>query len=397
MNQRNFNISTIAKWLLAAALVVLPIILGLQSYFNSVTHNGASCPHYSTYQVFKHAHFHLLGDQDIYSYHEEEHCFTFKYSPAFALAFGVFAYLPDWLALVLWMLLSGMITLITIRALPEMGLPKQLLFFVVILFEWMVSVQGQQTNVLLVMSLLLAFLFLEKGKPLPATLLIVMTGFIKIFGFGAMLLFLFYPGKLRMALYSVGWVILFATLPLVVLEPAQLWGIYEDWHAQITSDYGQYKGLSFYSFVESVFLLTLPKPMVLAASLLLLLSPLTQLGKWKQLWFRKLMLASILIWVVIFNHKAESHSYIIAMTGIALWYFDRERKWLDTALLVFAFLVVSILFSDLVPRWVKFDFGFVYSLKALPCTLIWLRILAEIWLRNNPKESVTPPLVTVAQ
>lgn len=397
MNQRDFSISTIAKWLLVAALVVLPIILGLQSYFNSVTHKGTSCPHYSTYEVFKHAHFHLLSDQDLYSYHEEEHCFTFKYSPAFALAFGVFAYFPDWLALVLWMLLSGMITLLTIRALPGTGPPKQLLFFVVILFEWMVSVQGQQTNVLLVMSLLLAFLFLEKGKPLPATLLIVMTGFIKIFGFGAMLLFLFYPGKIRLALYSGGWVILFAILPLVVLEPGQLWGIYEDWHAQITSDYGQYKGLSFYSFTESVFLITLPKPMVLAASLLLLLSPLAQLGKWGQLWFRKLMLASILIWVVIFNHKAESHSYIIAMTGIAFWYFDQGRKWLDTMLLIFVFLVVSILFSDLVPRSLKFDFGFVYSLKALPCFLVWLRILAEMWLRKEPQELVTSPSVTPAQ
>ena len=109
------------------------------------------------------------------------------------------------------------------------------------------------------------------------------------------------------------------------------------------------------------------------------------------------MLASILIWVVIFNHKAESHSYIIAMTGIAFWYFDQGRKWLDTMLLIFVFLVVSILFSDLVPRSLKFDFGFVYSLKALPCFLVWLRILAEMWLRKEPQELVTSPSVTPAQ
>ena len=378
---------TKGNWLLLAALIVIPIILGIQSYTISISQTGDGCPHYSTYQVFKHAHFHLFSDQDLYSSHVDEHCFTFKYSPAFALVFGVFANLPDWLAIVAWMLLSGIITFLTIRALPGMGPPKQLLFFLVILFEWMVSVQGQQTNVMVVMLLLMAFFLLEKDKSLLASLLIVITGFIKIFGFGAMVVYLFYPRKIRLGFYSLFWGIILAILPLVVLEPQQLLGIYQDWFAQITSDYGQYKGLSVYSFSESVFGLVLNKPVVMFCSLLLLLSPLVQVRKWNQLWFRKLMLASILIWVVIFNHKAESHSYVIAMTGIAFWFFARERGKLDTALLLFAIAIISILFSDLVPRWVKFDIGFGYKLKALPSLLIWLRIVVELWLDNNPNDA----------
>lgn len=372
-----------ANWFLLAPLLVIPIILGLQSYFNSVSYQGSGCPHYSTYQVFKHAHFHLLSDHDLYSYHDDEHCFTYKYSPAFAMLFGAFAYLPDWLALVLWMLLSGIVSYFTIKAIPGLTDQKRFFFLLVILFEWMVSVQGQQTNVLVVMALLMAFVFLEKGKLLPATLLIVSTGFIKIFGFGAMLIYLFYPQKLKLTLYSIGWCVLFSLLPLLVLDFDQLSLIYTAWYGQITSDYGQYRGLSFYSFVESSSGLVLSKPLVLGTSLLMLLSPMVQLKKWHQKWFRLLMLASLLIWVVIFNHKAESHSYIIAMTGIALWYFSDERRGWDTVLLMFSIAVVSILFSDLVPRWVKQDIGFRYHLKALPCTLVWLRITAEMWWRNE--------------
>src|SRR5262249_31302560 len=160
-------------------------------------HTGPSCKAYSNYQVFKYAHFHLMGDQDLYSDHPDEHCFTYKYSPTFALVFGVFAGMPDWLGLVLWMLLSGIVTWLALRALPGMAPPRQFVFFLLICSEWFGSVQGQQTNVLIAMLLLLAFSLLEKDKPLPATLLIVLTGFIKLFGLAAIVLYLFYPRKPR--------------------------------------------------------------------------------------------------------------------------------------------------------------------------------------------------------
>jgi hypothetical protein len=160
-----------SKCTLLVILLVLPVLLGLQSYHNSVNYNGSSCRQYSNYQVFKYAHFHLLSDQDLYSDHHSEHCFTFKYSPAFALFFGLFAYLPDWLGLVLWMLVSGVVTFLALRALPGVAPPKQLLFLLLIGFEWFGSVQGQQTNALIAMLLLLAFSLLERDKPLPVSVL----------------------------------------------------------------------------------------------------------------------------------------------------------------------------------------------------------------------------------
>lgn len=376
-------------------LLALPVFLGLQSYHNSVNYKGPSCKQYSNYQVFKYAHFHLLSDQDLYSDHLPEHCFTFKYSPAFALFFGLFAYLPDWLGLVLWMLVSGVVTFFALRALPGVAPPKQLLFLLLIGFEWFGSVQGQQTNALIAMLLLLEFSLLERDKPLPATLLIVVTGFIKIFGFGAILLFLFYPQKLRLALYSLGWAVLLTALPLLVVSPDELIGIYQSWYNQVLGDYSDFKGMSLYSLIEVLSGWNPPKQLFIVTSLLIMVAPLVQVQKWKELWFRELVLAAILIWVVIFNHKAESQTYVIAMVGIACWYFALQRRWWDVALLLIAFAMISILFSDLVPRWIRNDIGFGYHLKALPCAVLWVRVVVDLWSavisRPNSLQSAQAP------
>jgi hypothetical protein len=375
-----------SKRTLMVIVLLLPLLFGLQIYNNSYRYTGKSCKQWSNYMVFKYAHHHLLGDQDLYNYHHAEHCYTYKYSPSFALFFGAFAYLPTILGLMTWMLLTGVVTYFALISLPGMGPPKPFWFLLFISSEWIVCVQGQQTNALIAAMLILAFVLLERGKELPATLLIVLTGFIKIFGFGAVLLFLFYPKKLKLALYTLGWTVLVAVLPLIVLSPADLFGIYENWYAQITGDYAKFDGMSFYSLVNATTGWNPPKTVFAVLSLGLMLAPLVQLSKWKSVVFRKMTLAAILVWVVIFNHKAESPTYIIAMMGMGIWFFSVDRKWWDHVLMWFAFLVVSILFSDFVPEWMKYDVGFVYHLKALPCLLVWMRILVDLWLvKANPQ------------
>jgi hypothetical protein len=59
-------------------------------------------------------------------------------------------------------------------------------------------------------------------------------------------------------------------------------------------------------------------PVQLAGTLLLLL-PLAR-GAWKDPQHRRTFLASLLVYAVIFNHKAEHPSFIIALVGVAVWY-----------------------------------------------------------------------------
>lgn len=363
---------------LAVLLITIPILLSFQSYMISVNQPDGARKHYNTYQIFKSAHEHLFTDQDLYSPHEEEHAYTYKYSPTFALVFGAFAKLPDHVGLTLWLLLSGLITLAALRMLPTLSTQKRLLFFLVIALDWISSTQGQQTNVLVAMLLLIAFASLEKDKPWLASLAIVSTLFIKVFGIAAVIFYLFYPKKVKLVGYTFLWIAVFAVAPFLVLDWQSVLGIYQDWIGQMAGDHRQYSGMSIYGLIGNWSGWTPPKVPLLAFGLLTLLSPLAQFGKWKSVEFRQLMLASLLIWVVIFNHKAESPSFIIAMTGIALWFFTAQRGWMDKGLLLFALLMLSVLFTDLVPRPWR-DFAFQHHLKVIPAVVLWIRVVLELW------------------
>ncbi|MFM7380402.1 MAG: DUF2029 domain-containing protein, partial [Bacteroidota bacterium] len=56
----------------------------------------------------------------------------------------------------------------------------------------------------------------------------MMTGFIKLFGWAALLLWLAYPHKRRNFLLGLGWGLFLAALPLMVMSPSiYLWQMQE--------------------------------------------------------------------------------------------------------------------------------------------------------------------------
>ncbi len=372
------------KYSMLVILIGLATFASIQTYYNSLHHSGKHCKQIETLHIFKFSYIHLIEGKNLYADHLEDHCYTYKYSPAFAVFFGIFNLLPDLPALWLWLMVTVVVTFWALRSLPGVAPPRQFLFLVFISFEGLLCLQAQQTNLLLASLLLLGLIFLEKNKYLPATLCIVLTGFIKLFGFGAFLLFLFYPEKWKLALYTLGWMVLLAIVPLVVVSPDHLWQVYQDWYSQIMSDHSKYAGMSFYGMLGAMTGTEPSKTILLGISLGLLFITVAQYKKWKELWFRQLTLASLLVWMVIFNHKAESPSYVIAMVGMALWFFSLPRKWPDIVLFLYAFTGVSLFFSDLVPWPIRDAYFYPYHLKALPCSILWIRILVDMWVVRKP-------------
>lgn len=90
--------------------------------------------------------------------------------------------------------------------------------------------------------------------------------------------------------------------------------------------------------------------------------------------FRYLLPASIMIWRIVFNHLAESPMYIIAATGIALWYAQSQRSRLYLALLTGVFVLSSLSPTDVFPANPRKEYIIPYALKALPCFLVWIAI-----------------------
>jgi hypothetical protein len=136
-------------------------------------------------------------------------------------------------------------------------------------------------------------------------------------------------------------------------------------------------GLSVMGLLESWFHMVSAKNIVTGGGALLFLLPLLRRRLYGDLRYRLLYLASALIWMVIFNHKAESPTYIIAMAGIGIWYFSRARDPLDRLLLILSFLLISMSVSDLVPPGVRNGFIRPYGIKAVMAIVIWFKIVYE--------------------
>lgn len=91
------------------------------------------------------------------------------------------------------------------------------------------------------------------------------------------------------------------------------------------------------------------------------------------------------MWVVIFNHKAESPTYIIAMTGIAIWFVMSEKNKLNLILFASALILTSISSTDIFPRYLRNEFIRPYTIKALSCILIWLKIIYDLFVLDSEK------------
>ncbi|HEX9510864.1 MAG TPA: glycosyltransferase family 87 protein [Puia sp.] len=380
------------------AYVVISLIAAAQGLF---AHEKVYAPgvraytHYNNYVIFKHSFFHLIQGKDIYQLFPDDHWDLYKYSPTFALCFGLLSWLPDPIGLVLWNLVNSLCLFAGISLLPGLNRKKQSWILLFCLLELLISIQNTQSNGLMAGLIVLAFALAERSKYFLSALCIALSFYIKIFGALAFVFYLFYPGKGRLIGWSVFWMVLLAILPMVVVGPHQLAFLYQSWLNLLLNDHSASVGLSVMGLMESWLHLNVSKNGVALAGLLLFLLPLIHIRQYKNYAFRLLYLASVLLWIIIFNHKAESPTFVIATAGIGIWYFFQKPDRLNLVLLIMAFFLISMSVSDLVPSYIRSEFVKPYGIKAVMPVVIWCKILYEqILLRYKPAPFMEIPALS---
>jgi hypothetical protein len=340
---------------------------------------------YNNYRIFKFSFYHLLQGQDIYQLFPNDHWDLYKYSPAFALCFGLLSWMPDAIGLVLWNLINALCLFAGVRLLPGLTTEKKSWILLFCVLEMLLSIQNTQSNGLMAGLVVLAFALAERRRFILSTLCIVFSFYIKIYGALAFVFYLFYPEKLKLMGWSLFWMVFFAIIPLVAVSGSQLLFLYKSWLHLLLNDRSASIGLSVMGLLETWFKADISKNVVTLAGLVLFLLPLMHVRKYGDRTFRLLYLASTLIWMVIFNHKAESPTYIIVMSGIGIWYFCQAPDTADRVLLVLAFLLISMSISDLVPAPIRNGFIRPYGIKAVMGIVIWCRIVyQQLTLRYTP-------------
>lgn len=382
MNLFKENLNSYLFWFI---VIVAPLLITLQNIFVVPNNTENFYTHYNNFIIFKQSFFHLIQHKNLYVSYPSEHEDLYKYSPTFALFMGLFGVFPDWLGLFIWNLLGAFVLMYAItKFVIEKN--KRLLLFLFILPEFVLTIQNSQSNAIIIGFILLAFNALNNGKNGLAAFFIIATVFIKLFTLVAFMMFLFYPNKIKSVVYSFIWGIVFLCLPLIAIGINELHQQYLNWLVMLKNDHSISYGLSFISLLNGFNLFSVNKLGVLIFGVIVLLMPLLRYSSWNNDTYKRNYLFFILIWMVVFNHKAESPSYIIAITACGLWaYFNEEAKY-RIVLIILCFIFSSLVCTDIFPA--SFRNGFIqeYSIKAIMPTVFLFVIAAELLFRNEPKQ-----------
>ena len=371
------------SWLLALYVLTIVIVAIGKAY----GHRGPD----NNFVIFRWSFLNLSSGADMYAAQPQHHTDLYKYSPSFAVLFAPFALLPFALSLALWDALNALLLFFAVdKLLPSRQAAMAL---ALIYLEMLRSMQRSQSNALVTALVILAFLAFEKRNQLGAAFAIAVGAAVKIFPLAALALAIFYPRRLRFALVMTFAIIVVLALPLLAVSPNGLAVQYQSWRAVEAVDAlsvggggggGLYGGVM--QQLRLLFGVSWPNWPVQLAGTILLVSPLVRWRNWTFASFRLRFLCALLAYMVIFNHQSESPSFVIAVTGIAIWFVITPRSWWHSTVMVLTILVVSISSTDITPKSWQQNFFVHYRLKTIPCTLAWLTMMWEL-LAFRPSES----------
>ena len=347
-------------------------------------------PHrHNNFLIFRGVFWHTIQKLSLYDFYPTEYNDHNHYGPIFSLVIAPFAVVPDAIGLLFWLVVLALGMYYAVRRLPlEEG--RQIFLYWFCAHELLTALQMQQFNIAIAAIIIGSFAAIEKGREVTAAFLIVLGTFVKLYGVVGLAFFFFVKRKPRFILALIGWSVVCFVAPMLISSPEYVVGQYVEWYERLAAKNGE----NTFSLMQNISLLGMIRKasgsasysdlLVILPGLALFGLPYLRFGQYRHLAFRYAILSSVLLFVVLFSTGSESSTYIIPFAGIALWYTTSpwKRSGWDVALLVFAFVLSSLSPSDLFPRSLREAYVLPYALKALPPTLIWLRLSYELLTRD---------------
>jgi hypothetical protein len=190
---------------------------------------------------------------------------------------------------------------------------------------------------------------------------------------------------------------------MVLSSPAFIIQSYKDWlHALVeknaqnvdAQDANFMQDISLMGMIRRIFHFdTLRNYFVTIPAAVLYALPFLRIRQYKHFRFRSSYLCFAMIGVVIFSSSAESSTFVIAVSGIAIWYMIQDtpkQKW-QHYLLGFVIVLTSLSATDLFPPYVRENWILPYSLKALPCFTLWCILAYQLLLKNFSQQTSLQP------
>lgn len=347
----------------------------------------------NNYLIFKNVFYNTLEQKNLYLQYPERYFDMNHYGVFFSLLIAPFAMMPDWLGISLWNIANTAIFLFAIYKLPFSD-DKKALFALFCLQEYITAAISLQFNIALVGLLMLSAIYIYENKEVKSASAIVIGIFVKLYGIVGLSQFFFIKNKFKFILSGIIVAVICLLIPMIYSTPQFVLQSYVDWsHSLISKNndnqvLGNMQDISLMGFVRRILGdASISNLSFLAFGLPLFALPYIRIKQYKNYAFQLMILASTLLFLVLFSSGSESPTYIIAVAGVMIWFFlQKERTPLVLGMLIFVIILTCFSPSDLFPKSVKVNYIIKYSLKAVPCIVVWFRIIYELMTRDFEKD-----------
>ena len=368
---------------LFALWMLLPVIATLTKFKS-----------YNNFLIFRYVFWHTIDHTSLYTSYEQYYD-TNHYGPFFSLVIAPFAIFPEYFGLLLWEIALALALFYSIRKLPLSD--KKLIFiYWFCAHELLTALFMSQFNIAIAAIILVTFYCIEKEKDIWAAFWIMFGTFVKLYGVVGLAFFFFSKHKGKFIFYLFVWAIVMFIAPMVISSPDYIISQYWEWWESLISKnadnaFAYSQNISLLGMVRMISQCTSYSDLlIIIPGLFILGLPYLRFKQFKYKAFRFTLLASVMMFVVLFSTGSESSTYIIPFVGVAIWYIVapwKRSKW-DIALMVFAFILTSMSPSDLFPSFIRKQYVVPYALKALPCVLIWFKLSYEMCRNDYSPQSV---------
>lgn len=346
----------------------------------------------NNFLIYRGSFWNAVRELNLYLPNPAEYGDLHHYGPLFSLLFAPFSLFPLRplnIGLLLWGITLTLFLYWAIRR-SQFSKRQQLFILWFCAHEMLTALFMQQFNIAVAATILLGYYLIEREKDFWAAFFIMLGTFVKVYSIVGLAFFLFSKHKVRLVGSLLFWAVVFFLLPMPFFHG---WDYiveqYGNWYVSLAEKNSLNAGsimqnISLIGMAHRITGLQFSDLWLIIPGMVLFALPYLRFDQYKHVAFRQTLLASVLMFIILFSTGSESSGYITPFIGIVVWYTAapwQRTRW-DIFLLVFAFILSSMSPSDLFPAYLRKEFVQPYALKALPVTVIWLQLCYEMLTRD---------------
>ncbi|MBC6111150.1 glycosyltransferase family 87 protein [Pedobacter fastidiosus] len=334
---------------------------------------------FNNYLIFENTFRNLLQQQSFYAPYPEFHEDANHYGPVFSLIVAPFASFPNWLGLLFWNLFNCVFLFKAIQTLP-MSNKDRITFGFIALPCLIESMLNQQFNAAAGALIILNYTQLNKAKGFFSSMFMVLGIFVKLYGIIGLAFFFFVKDKPKYILFSVFWAILFFLLPMFFSSPLFVFESYQEWMSSLVNKnsinvIGAGIDMSIMGFFRTLFHSPyLSNSICISIGALIFMLPFINFSAYSKRRFQLLILASSLLFPILFSTGAEDCTFIISIAGVGIWYVLEKNGKLKNILLPILLITACDFPMLFFPVFAKSN-PILLSMLSFPYFLVWIRVI----------------------